>query len=86
MSYQSNSELLLQRTGFYCDTLYELQQFIKNIKDRSTGKWITSEDKEIMHKLLTLLRFAELDVTFRYQNVLKERADDLQRILEGRHD
>ncbi len=86
MSYQSNSDLILRRTAFYSNTLYNLQQLIRDIQGDKACKWCTDFDEDTMNKILSLLRVAELETTRRYQVVLSERADDLQNSLEAGHD
>lgn len=86
MDYQSKSDLVLRRTAFYGNTLFNLQQLIKDIKDRNADKWLTDKDEYTMHKILDLLSFAEIDTTKRYQEVLNERVDDLCKSLEHEHE
>ena len=86
MNYQSNSDLLLRRTAFYSNTLYNLQQLVRDVKDHNADKWITDYDTNTINELLGLLRRAELAATTRYQEVLKERAEDLRSSLVVNHD
>ena len=88
MSYQLNSDLVVKRTAFYSNTLYNIQQLIRDTKDGNNNyasKWITNEDTETITKILTLLRLAELETTRRYQVVLSERTEDLKNSLEANH-
>ena len=86
MSYQSNSDLVLRRTAFYSSTLYNLQQLIRDIQGDKACKWCTDNDENTMNNILSLLSNAEIALIIRYQDVLKEHADDLQNSLEAEHE
>ena len=77
MSYQSNSDRVLRRTGFYSNALYKLQSLIMDIKGNQGCKWCVEEDNETMRSILTLLSKVEIRITNRYQTVLGERTEDL---------
>ncbi|MBR0035813.1 MAG: hypothetical protein IJP54_09070 [Synergistaceae bacterium] len=86
MSYQSNSDLVLRRTAFYSSTLYNLQQLIRDIQGDKACKWCTDTDENTMNHILSQLSCAEFTLIIRYQDVLREHADDLQNSLEAKHE
>ena len=78
MSYQSNSDLIFRRTGFYSNVLYSLQRLITDIKADLASKWCNDKDKNAIHEVTAYLVNAELSVSARYQEVLNERIKDLR--------
>ena len=86
MSYQSNSDLVLRRTAFYSNTLFNLQQLIRDVQSDKACKWCTDIDEKTMNRILSLLSSAEITLVIRYQDVLRELTDGLRNNLEAEHE
>ena len=78
MSYQSNSDLIFRRTGFYSNVLYSLQRLITDIKGDLASKSCNDKDENAISEVISYLINAELSISTRYQQVLSERIEDLR--------